>query len=223
MIAFYEKISGLFSKRTGSSGSAVPVDEASYVVLDTELTGLDFRSDSIISIGALKMQGSSIDLGNTFYELINPRTEIKHESVVVHGITPSDVAAKPPIDTVICRLLDFCGNSIIVGHFISLDMGFINREMKRVCSSVLNNRVADTCKIYEWMKVNSGSFSGHYAPREEDLDLFSLAREYGVPISEGHNALSDAFITAQLFQRFLSVIPGLGVRTVGDLLMIGKP
>jgi hypothetical protein len=33
----------------------------------------------------------------------------------------------------------------------------------------------------------------------------------------------DAFITAQLFQRFLSFLPALGVRTVKDLLRIAKP
>jgi hypothetical protein len=33
----------------------------------------------------------------------------------------------------------------------------------------------------------------------------------------------DAFITAQLFQRFLRVLPGLGVRTVKELLRIGRP
>jgi len=223
VVTFYEKITGFLSRKTGFSEGAVSIGEATYVVLDTELTGLDLRNDSILSIGALKMHGGSIDLGDTFYELMNPRTEIKHESVVVHGITPSEVAEKPPIDTVICRLLDFCADHILIGHFISLDMSFINREMKRVCGRELANRLVDTHRIYEWIKSGSGSFGGHLNGQEEDLNLFTLAREYGVPVSEGHNALSDAFITAQLFQRFLTIIPGLGVRTVRDLLLVGKP
>jgi hypothetical protein len=33
----------------------------------------------------------------------------------------------------------------------------------------------------------------------------------------------DAFITAQLFQRFLPVLPKFGVTTVKDLLRIGRP
>lgn len=223
MITFYkEKIAGIFSGKNGRKDIAVPIENADYIVIDTELTGLNPKKDSIISIGAVKMHGGSIDLGNTFYKLINPSTEISHESVVVHGITPSDVAEKPPIDKVICELIDFCGKDILVGHFLLLDMSFINRDMKRICGTPLNNRTVDTHRIYEWLKSNESS-AGQYNGKTEDLDLFALAREYNIPVSEAHNALSDAFMTAQLFQRFLSILPGHGVKTVGDLFIIGKP
>jgi DNA polymerase III epsilon subunit-like protein len=45
-----------------------------YVVLDTELTGLDEKKDSIVSIGAVRMHGGSIALGDTFYRLLKPET-----------------------------------------------------------------------------------------------------------------------------------------------------
>ena len=70
MIAFCkDKMSGFFSGKSGQRG--IPIGEANYVVVDTELTGLNPRSDSIISIGAMKMLGSRIDLGNAFYRLIS--------------------------------------------------------------------------------------------------------------------------------------------------------
>ena len=34
---------------------SVPVATAQYVVMDTELTGLDYKLDSIVSVGAVKM------------------------------------------------------------------------------------------------------------------------------------------------------------------------
>ena len=43
-----------------------------YVVLDTELTSLDYRTNRLLSIGAISMQGPSIQLGNQFYRVINP-------------------------------------------------------------------------------------------------------------------------------------------------------
>lgn len=214
-------ISGLFSKKNDALG--IPLSEAGYVVVDTELTGLDVKKDSIISIGAVRMKGGRIELGAQFYRLINPSTEMGHEGIVVHGITPSDVAQQPLLEQVFSEFLDFCGDDIVVGHFISLDLDFINKEMKRSRGTNLKNSAVDTCKIYEWVKSNEGSSGSYHSGSVRDLDLFSLAREYGVPVSEGHNALSDAFITAQLFQRFMSILPGLGVRTARDLVKVGRP
>ncbi|MEK6673590.1 MAG: 3'-5' exonuclease [Nitrospirota bacterium] len=215
-----EKVTSVLS---GRSSIDIPIDKAAYVVLDTELTGLDIKKDSIISIGAVKMHGRSIDLGSSFYRLVNPSAELRHESIVIHGITPSELAEKPPIGEVISELIDFCGGDVIVGHFAAIDLGFIGREVRALLNMRLQNRVLDTQRIHEWIKMNNGSFSRHYAVRSEDQSLFALAREYHVPVSEGHNALSDAFITAQVFQRLLSILPGLGLFTLKDLLRIGKP
>lgn len=198
------------------------IEDAEYTVLDTETTGIDPQKDSIVSFGAVKMKGGRIDIGSSIYRLINPSRGINHSSIVIHGITPSDVAEEPLIDAVLPELAGYCGNNLIIGHFISLDLKFINRELKRIGRTPLKNHLVDTCRIYEWLKSNEGSFSRHYSGRRDDLDLFSLAREYDVPFAEGHNALGDAFITAQLFQKFLSRLPGSGVKTVQDLLRIGK-
>lgn len=215
-----EKVTSVLS---GWSSNDIPIDKASYVVLDTELTGLDIKNDSIISIGAVKMRGRSIDLGSSFYRLVKPSAELRRENIVIHGITPSDLAEKPPIGEVLSELIDFCRGDVIVGHFAAIDLGFIGREVRALLNMRLQNRVLDTQRIHEWIKTNNSSFSRHYSVRSEDQSLFALAREYNVPISEGHNALSDAFITAQVFQRLLSILPGLGVRTMRDLLRIGRP
>lgn len=215
-----EKVTSVLS---GWSSNDVPIDKASYVVLDTELTGLDIKNDSIISIGAVKMRGRSIDLGSSFYRLVKPSAKLRHENIVIHGITPSDLAEKPPIGDVLTEFIDFCGGDVIVGHFAAIDLGFIGREVRALLNIRLQNSVLDTQRIHEWIEMNNGSFSRHYSVRSEDQSLFALAREYNVPISEGHNALSDAFITAQLFQRFLLLMPKFGVHTLRDLLRAGKP
>ena len=62
-----------------------PITEARYVVVDTELTGLDENRDSIVSIGAVRMTGGRIELGDSFYRLASPRTELSAASVVIHN------------------------------------------------------------------------------------------------------------------------------------------
>jgi DNA polymerase-3 subunit epsilon len=213
----------LFGKRkTPRIKKQVLMTEGKYVVVDLELTGLDEKKDSIVSIGAVCMHGGVIDLGNTFYQLISPRTELKASSVVIHEIMPSEVAKEPSIDLVIDEFLNFCGDSIIVGHFVDIDLAFINREMKRIHGATVTNPAVDTMSIYEWLRKRnkSGScaatlFSGYR--------LYDIVKCYGISVNGAHNALMDAFTTAQLLQRFFPLMGEAGVKDISDLLSIGVP
>ncbi|HEY6011820.1 MAG TPA: 3'-5' exonuclease [Nitrospirota bacterium] len=200
----------------------MPLREVGYVVVDTELTGLDEKRDSIVSIGAVRMNGAVIDIGNAFYRLVSPRTALSASSVVIHEITPSDVEAKPAIDTVLQEFLDFCGNAVLVGHFISIDLGFLNREMKRERGAAIRNPVLDTFSMYEWLrkrnKVRSCTTDAAGAYR-----LYDIVKCFDIPVNGAHNAVVDAYITAQLLQRFFSLFEEAGAGDIGDLLRIGTP
>ncbi len=202
---------------------ALPIGQCRYVVMDTELTGLDVKKDSIVSVGAVAMAGGRIILGETFYEMVSPETALRPESIVVHEIMPSEVVDKPSIGEVLNDFLKFCEGAVVVGHFLSLDLAFLNKEMKRLQGRKFRQPVADTLQVHQWMQDNSRGARGQYDACEENKDLFSLAKKYHIQVSAAHNALMDAFITAQLFQRFLSFLPGLGVGTVRELLRIGRP
>ncbi|MBU2623250.1 MAG: 3'-5' exonuclease [Proteobacteria bacterium] len=200
-----------------------PIDEVHYLVFDTALTGLKLKKDSIVSIGAVKMAGGKIEIGNTYYRLVAPRTDLTGQSVIIHGITPSEVSKEPDIDTLLPEFLGFCGNSIIVGHFISIDLGFINKEMMQLYGSPMKNQAVGTFILYQWIKQNEEEPCAYHESGQEDISLSALADKYGISVSSAHNALDDAYVTAQIFQRFISVLPGLGVRNLKDLLRIGKP
>ena len=220
---------GLFRKEIFDLGEtqkidlSTPLDKASYVVMDTELTGLDFRTDSIVSVGALRMVGTRIEVNRPFYEVVKPKTVLTSRSIVVHEITPSETEKKPGIEGILQGFLDFCEGAMIVGHFISLDLRFLAKEMKRAGFGALKNRAVDTCVLHDWISQQSDRFSSNYLGRMEGKDLFTLAKKYGVQLRGAHNALMDAYVTAQLFQRFIFMLIRLGVRTLRDLLSIGKP
>jgi DNA polymerase III epsilon subunit-like protein len=57
----------------------------------------------------------------------------------------------------------------------------------------------------------------------KDSELYKIATCFGIPVQGAHDALFDAFITAQLFQRFLPVLSDVGVNCIGELLEIGNP
>jgi DNA polymerase III alpha subunit (gram-positive type) len=56
------------------------LDSLRYVVLDTELTSLDSRSNRLLSIGAIAMDGPKIRLKEQFYRIVDPRVPIPPEA-----------------------------------------------------------------------------------------------------------------------------------------------
>jgi DNA polymerase-3 subunit epsilon len=200
----------------------IPFTDIQYLVIDTELTGLNEKKDSIISIGAVRMVGTRIELTNSFHQLVKPETEFRPKSVVVHGITPSDVLEKPNIDSILSEFLQFCDNDIIVGHCVSIDLSFINREMKRIFGNTIQNPVIDTYNVYEWLKKRVPTRTC-FSSSPQDSSLYEIAKCFSIAVRGAHNALVDAFITAQLLQRFMPVLIDIGVTRIGDLLEIGHP
>ena len=162
-------------------------------------------------------------MGDVYYRLVEPRTELTGQSVIIHGITPSEVSQSPDINTILPEFLGFCGNSIIVGHCVSIDLEFVNKEMMRLYGSPMKNPAIDICIIYQWIRRREEDACAYHDSRVEDITLSALANKYGVLVSNAHNALDDAFVTAQIFQRFISILRGFGVWTLKDLLRIGEP
>ncbi len=193
------------------------------MVFDTELTGLSLKRDSIISIGAVRMRGGRIFAGRTFYRLVRPTTELKREGVVIHGLRHADLEAAEDPPKVLGDFLEFAGDAVLVGHFVHLDTSFVHRALKQTFGIGLKSPAVDTASVHDWLVDNEPAFARHHRGIARKKDLFTLTRRYGIPVERAHDALYDAYLTAQLFQRFLAFLPGCGVTTVKELLSVGRP
>jgi len=229
MMALSDYIRNVRERFTSTKGDSIytdtgniRIDEASYVVFDTELSGLDPARDFIVSIGALKMTGGKIELGNEFYRLVKPAGEMTRKSVEIHGITPKELETARGLDEILPELIDYITDSVLVGHFVSIDMAFVNAALKVKYSKKLGNPAIDTGAVHEWLSDNGEAFRKRYRGGSEKTDLFSIANRCGITIDSTHNALNDAFITAQLFQRFIYYLEEGGIHSLKDLLDIGK-
>jgi DNA polymerase-3 subunit epsilon len=191
-------------------------------VFDTELSGLDVRKDFIVSIGAIKMTGGTINISREFYRLIRPEGEMTKKSVEIHGITPGELEGKESLDAVLPDFLEFIKDSVLVGHFLNIDLKFMNRALKDKYNYKLANLALDTHTIHEWLYENGVEFKRHYHGGSTKTDLFSVAQRYGITVDTAHDALYDAFVTAQLFQRYLYFLHADGMHTLNDLLDIGR-
>lgn len=214
--------------KTAKPAPAVPLDykapirEVRYAVIDTELTGLNEKKDSIVSIGALHVFNGRIELGYNFYRLVKPRTAMGSEGILIHEITPSEVEEEPEFDLILKDFLSFCENCVLVGHCLSIDVSFLNLEMNRILGFSLANPLVDTLALYRWLRGRWSS-SPSFSLSPEVADLYEIAKTFGIPGEGAHNAIQDALITAQLFQRFIPWIEKSEIHHLEELLRIGDP
>jgi len=200
-----------------------PLTETHFVAFDTELTGLDFKNDSIVSIGAVKLQGGRILPAKTFYRLVQPDSELKRQSVVVHEITHSDLEKADTLPEVLEEFIEFIEDGVLIGHFVHIDLNFVNRALKKTFDCVLKNPALDTGTLHDWLSENASHMARHFHGKTLKTDLFSLANKYDITVGKAHNAFEDAYVTAQLFQRFIRFLPQCGVHTLKELLAVSRP
>jgi DNA polymerase-3 subunit epsilon len=183
-----------------------PVGQADFVVFDLEMSGLDPSRDDILSIGALRMRGGRIDLGSAHGTLVRPvKSSPSRESVRVHQLTPSELAGEPPVEDALPAFLEYCGDAVLTGWHVELDVAFLRAWCKRLGLPAPGNKVLDVLGLYMAIRGGRGSHLLDELPLK-DATLYTVARALGVPPKGAHDALGDAFLTAQVLQRFLSIL-----------------
>jgi DNA polymerase III alpha subunit (gram-positive type) len=99
---------------------------------------------------------------------------------------------------------------------------FLNREMQRIKGRTIPNPAIDTFSVYEWLRRRSRSHKCLGAT-DAGSKLYDIARCFEIAVNGAHHAMMDAFITAQLLQRFIPLLHDAGTEHTGDLLRIGIP
>ena len=176
----------------GDEIAGKPLRDLSYVVFDTETTGLrPGGGDEIISIAAVRLQNGDIDEAGAFSRLVNPGRPIPPGSTKFHGITDDMVKNENPITDVLKAFRDYVGDAILVAHNADFDMAFL--KLKEQESGVeIANVVLDTLLISVFVD---------YAARNHSLD--SVAERLAVEVEGRHTALGDSIATAKIFSKQL--------------------
>jgi DNA polymerase III subunit epsilon len=160
-----------------------------YVVFDCESTGLDYKKDRILSIGAIAVIDNKIEV-NDYFEVFVIQDLFKPESVPIHGIMRNGNEEKIVEAESIIRFLEYIKNATLVGHHVDFDIELINEALDRLNLGTIKNQYMDTDAMYQKLK---------HLPFEEHQSLDELCDIYKIRKSDRHTASGDAFITALLF------------------------
>ncbi len=128
-----------------------PVDEVEYVVVDTELTGLDPKKDEMVSVGAIRMKGGSILLGEIFYREVLPK-RLSTDAVVIHNILPSELKECPEVKRVIPELLEFMSGAVLVGYSLRIDIVFLKKHFEEAGVKFPKVKKVDVYNLHLWLK-----------------------------------------------------------------------
>ena len=182
------------------------LEDATFVVFDLETTGLSNTRDEIIEFGGVKIKNRE-EVGR-LQMFINPKRTIPaHISNLTH-ITQNDVDRAKPIEDALDELLEFIGDSILVAHNATFDVGFMNAACRKTGRDELTNPVIDTLPLSYAMlpddqkRFNLGSVCRHYrvsydgegAHRADyDADVLSQVM-YNMMNQLGHEATLDTLV-----------------------------
>jgi DNA polymerase-3 subunit epsilon len=158
-----------------------------YVVLNTETTGLNPKKDVILSFGALAVVNDVIRIGDNF-EVVILQYKYLHDNGLSNEFLIESKSTKLAEYQAIEALVDYIGNSVLVGHRIHFDIEMINDVLEKMECGKLKNEALDVEIMHQKLLDITKSFS-----------MDDLIKHYKIPQSERNSASDDAYSIALLF------------------------
>lgn len=191
-----------------------PLREGSFIVLDTETTGLDPEKDRILSFGAVRVIGNRIIIGESMDVLLRQTWEADQETVAIHGMLPKGSVSGLTEAEFIKELLLFIEGSVLVAHHAYFDFTLLSNLFQRCCGYPLVNPYLDTVDLVKRIR-----YPHHPAfVNLKELSLDHCLQSYDIQAFGRHTAAGDALLTAHLFVKLLLELEQRGIKRVGELI-----
>jgi DNA polymerase-3 subunit epsilon len=203
---------------------STPWREATYAVVDLELTGLDPAVDEIVSFAALTIASGRIRLDGALHRIVHPRRMPPPETIRIHGLRPADLELAPPLEESLGELLGALAGSVLIAHVAAVETRFLAAALGERGLD-LRNPVIDTAALgLELRRRRRGRLARlrDRLSRRPDRrpGLSELARSLGLPVHRPHHADGDALTTAQAFLALATHLERFEPQTVGSLVAL---
>jgi DNA polymerase III subunit epsilon len=175
--------------------------DVKFLAIDFETTGLDKHQDEIITIGMVPFTLQRIFLNQAQHWLVKPRQPLKESSIVIHGITHSDIMGAPDLMTYLDDILGRMEGHIVVAHYHKIERYFLDNAIKNRLGEGIEFPIVDTMAIEERIlaRTHGGICNWLKGKRRPSVRLGECRQRYSLPAYTAHHALTDAIATAELF------------------------
>ncbi|WP_294451949.1 exonuclease domain-containing protein [uncultured Gemmiger sp.] len=182
-----------------------PADQpltGSFVVFDTETTGLNANTEALTEIGAVYVENGHIT-DKTFCTFVNPGKPIPARVVELTGINDAMVADAPTPEEAIRQFKEFCGESILVAHNANgFDMLFIRKAGEKA-GVRFDNTYLDTLPMAQAL-----------FPGLHNYKLDTINKHLEIPPFNHHRAVDDAMALARIFEKMLEDLEEKDIHSV---------
>lgn len=191
---------------------SAPTDQVRWVVIDCESTGLDPQSDRLLSIGAVAVEFGRIAVGSTFSVILRQEAPSCAENIAIHGISGGQQITGIDWNDALRQFLEFAGDAPLVAFHAPFDRALLLRAAKSVGLRIRN----------PWLDAAALApiLFPERAGRLKALDDWIVS--FGIENPSRHDALSDAYATAQLFQVLISAARLQGFRDARALISAAR-
>lgn len=186
-------------------GTGLLLEEATYVVVDLETTGLRPGRSGICEIGAVRLRGFEVEA--EFQTLVDPGLPVAAGAAAVTGLRNEQLHGAPGPAEAVRSFLAFAGDAVLVAHNARFDLAFLDRETELLTGSRIGSAVVDTVRLARTL----------LAGRVSRFGLAQLAWFFDTAERPCHRALPDARATAELLLALIGLAQERGARTVADL------
>ncbi|MEX2211708.1 MAG: exonuclease domain-containing protein [Gaiellaceae bacterium] len=193
------------------AGEELALEDARYVVVDLETTGLTPGRSRICEIGAVSVE--QLEEAATFQTLVRPGERLPPAIAALTGIAEADLRRAPPPAAAVRRFLAFAGDAVLVAHNARFDLAFLDREVEQLTGRRLAGQVVDTV----WLARRL------LAGRTSRCSLAALSQFFGTATRPCHRALPDAEATAEILLALIGLAQERGARTVAELCDLATP
>ena len=184
------------------------LNEARFIVVDVETSGLDTRKDRLLSIGACAVEALRVRAGENYETILRREQASRHDNILIHGIGPQAQAGGTPPEESLMGFLEFAGKHPLVAFHAGFDQTMLDRDLRRMLGVRLPNRWLDLAQLAPALVPEARL---PHAGLDEWLGYFRLRAH------ARHRAGDDAFATAELFLVLLARARARGLTTVNML------
>ena len=188
--------------------AATTLRALSFVIFDTETTGLNPQVDEVCQIAAVRVVNGKLADGERFDMLVNPGRPIPAGSTAVHGITDEMIVDAPSVSEALARFHRFSEGCVLVAHNAPFDMSFLRRRETQI-GKRFDQPILDTV-------LCSAILFGQSA--EHTLDALCDRLGVTIPEEDRHTAIGDAIGTAEAFRKMIPMLEAADLPNLGAVI-----